>query len=288
MRKEYREYNFDAMAGSLLGIGAHLKDGTDKECYGLLNYAPHFKEVIGAILGAGEPGILFIKIAAKFVNTVLSAHDNGMKICMGTFTMPPAIMKPFNVIPLWLEPVTCLGVLMWARGVNEYLNHCCELGMTETACTGQRGALGAYLAGLGVKPDFALSNCVGACDSNATAFNYAAEYLGIPFYQCNAVPLLADERTYEYHREDFRNLVAFIEEQTGKKMDIDILREVLLETDKQDKLMGELQELMRIRDKSRAWRVRLLAVRFAIHICRVPGRYGTDRIHAAGFQKESG
>ena len=50
MRKEYREYNFDAMVTSMFNIGAHIKDGTDKECHGLLKYAPHFKEVLGDLL----------------------------------------------------------------------------------------------------------------------------------------------------------------------------------------------------------------------------------------------
>lgn len=247
MRKEYREYNFDAMVTSMFNIGAHIKDGTDKECHGLLKYAPHFKEVLGDLLGAGEPGILFIKMVAKFCTEIATAHERGKKIALGTFTLPPSVMRPFGVIPMWVEPITCLGVMMWARGVTEYLNHCCELGFTETACTGQRGALGATLAGLTVKPDFAICNCVGACDSNATAFNYATEYLDIPFYQLNALPDLIDERTAAYHREDFRGMVAFVEEQTGKKMDLDVLREVLLETDKQDQMMGELQELMRLK-----------------------------------------
>lgn len=247
MRKEYKEYDFDAMVGSMMSIGALLADGTEKECYGMLNYAPHFRDIFEGILGAGEPGMMFIKMANNFLQEVLTAHDRGKKICLGTFTLPPSLMRPFDIIPLWVEPMTALGALMWQRGVTEYLNHCCELGFSETACSGQRGALGAILAGLGVKPDFAVCNCVGACDSNATAFNFASEYLDIPLYTLNALPTLVDERTYEYHREDFRGMVSFVEEQIGKKMDVDVLRDILLETDKQDKFIGELQELMRVK-----------------------------------------
>jgi hypothetical protein len=247
MRKEYREYNYDAMIASCVHFGSLAKDGTEKECSGMLRYAPHFKETFEAILGAGEPGVLLLKLLDKYIIELMTAHERGMKIAMGTFTFPPGVLKPFGVIPMNLEPMTTFGAVMWERGINEYLNYCCELGFPETTCTGQRGSLGAYLAGLGIKPDFILCNCVGACDSNATAFNYAAEYMGLPFYQLNSPPSLVDERTRRYQRQDFRGLIAFIEEQTGKKMDVDMLKDVIIETDKQDKIMAELMELARLK-----------------------------------------
>ena len=215
MRKEYKEYDFDRMVQSIIHFASLAYDGTRKEAFGMFRYAPHFKDAIETILITGEPGVLLLKMIDKYLIEVLTAHEQGKKIALCTFNFSPGVLKPLDVVPICLEPVTTLGVMMWLRGLGEYLNYCCEVGFTETSCSAQRGALGAYLAGLGVKPDFVLCNSIGVCDTNATAFSFAAEYLDLPFYQLNAPPTLVDERARKYHREDFRGLIAFVEEQTG-------------------------------------------------------------------------
>ena len=247
MRKEYREYNFDRMVQSLIHFGSLAKDGTEKECYGMFRYAPHFKDVFETILGTNEPGVLLMKMVDKYLCEVLTAHEQGKKIALCTFNFSPGVLKPLGVVPIVVEPITTLGVMMWLRGMGEYLNYCCELGFTETSCSAQRGAMGAYLAGLGVKPDFVLCNSIGVCDTNATAFNFAAEYLNLPFYQLNAPPTLVDERSRDYSRQDFRGLIAFVEEQTGKKLDFDLMREVINETIKQDEIINDIQDLMQLK-----------------------------------------
>ncbi|MCU0577709.1 MAG: 2-hydroxyacyl-CoA dehydratase family protein [Desulfobacterota bacterium] len=246
MRKEYKEYDFDRMVQSIIHFASLAYDGTRKEAFGMFRYAPRFREAIETILMTGEPGVLLLKMIDKYLIEVLTAHERGKKIALCTFNFSPGVLKPLDVVPVCLEPVTTLGVMMWLRGLGEYLNYCCEIGFTETSCSAQRGALGAYLAGLGVKPDFVLCNSIGVCDTNATAFSFAAEYLGLPFYQLNAPPTLADDRAREYHRQDFRGLISFVEEQTGRKLDVECLREVIVETDRQDEIMCEIEDLMRL------------------------------------------
>jgi len=92
-----------------------------------------------------------------------------------------------------------------------------------------------------------LCNSVGVCDTNATAFNFAAEYLDLPFYQLNALPLFADERTASYQHRDFRGLISFVEEQTGMKLDVDLMRDVIKEIKKQDDLINEIQDYMQLK-----------------------------------------
>ncbi|HDM32206.1 MAG TPA: 2-hydroxyacyl-CoA dehydratase, partial [Deltaproteobacteria bacterium] len=49
-----------------------------------------------------------------------------------------------------------------------------------------------------------------------------------------------------YQREDFRNMISFIEKQTGNKIDEDRLKQILLEIRRQDELISELTELQTI------------------------------------------
>jgi hypothetical protein len=70
--------------------------------------------------------------------------------------------------------------------------------------------------------------------------------MGIPFYQLNYPPTLTDERARDYHRQDFKGLISFLEGQTGSKLDIDKLREVVTEIEKQTALINEFTEFQRL------------------------------------------
>jgi len=246
MRKQVKEYNYDWMIWSIINAASKTYDGTDKEYRNLLPVAPHFKDVLDIILRQGEPGILLLKALSKYIKALLTAHERGKKIALVSYCFPPTILYALDVVPLSIEVMTTLGSFVWKRGIYDYLDYCCEVGFTETSCTAQRGALGAYLAGLGEKPDFVLCVSPGFCDTNANSFAFASEYLNIPLCQLNSPPTLTDERATEYQREDFRYMIAFIEEQTGTKLDIDKLREVTKEAAKQDELLSEIQDLERL------------------------------------------
>ena len=91
-----------------------------------------------------------------------------------------------------------------------------------------------------------ICNTPGVCDTNANAYSFIASYLDLPFYQLNYPPELTGERSKKYHREDFRNLIKFLEEQTGKTLDEEKLRNIIIETQKQDILVNDILDLQRL------------------------------------------
>lgn len=149
-----------------------------------------------------------------------------------------------DVVPATFELLTAIGCLVWKRGMFDYMDLCCEVGMPETSCSSQRGFLGAYLAGLCEKIDFIICDTPGVCDTNANAFAFAASYLDIPFYQLNYPSTIGDERSQTYHIDDYKELIRFIEQQTGKKIDYDRLGRVLEEIDRQDELTAEMEDML--------------------------------------------
>ncbi len=86
----------------------------------------------------------------------------------------------------------------------------------------------------------------GVCDTNANSFAFASAYLNKPFFQLDMPPDLTGERSNEYHREDFKALIRFLEAQTGKKLDPERLRENLRELARQDEIIAELEDLARM------------------------------------------
>jgi len=247
MKRETREYNYDWNLWTILENAAKTYDGSRKEYETLLPYIHHFRDVLDVFVRQGEPGVLFLKILARYMKDCITARKRGKKVSMNTFCLAIPILYAFDVQPIALEVWSVLGTIVLRRGTAEFLDFCCELGFTETSCSAQRGALGAYLSGLGIRPDFIVCDSPGVCDTNANSFAFAAAYLDMPFYQLNYPSILTEERSERYHRDDYKGLIKFLEEQTGRKLDEDQLRGIIRETRKQDELAAEIFEMLRLK-----------------------------------------
>lgn len=243
MRPELTEYNYDWMMGKTLKAAARVPGGTRKETDLAMNYLPYYQGVADAFFNAGAPGIQLLKMLAQYYENILTAREKGNKIVATTFCQTPAIFYAMDVVPVTFEVLTALGGLVWKRGLFDYMDYCCEIGMTETSCSSQRGAMGAYLAGLGEEIDFVVCDTPGVCDTNANAFSFAATYLKKPFYQLNYPSTLGDDRSEKYHLDDYKEMIRFLEENTGKKMDYDRLAAIIEAVDQQDELIGELEDM---------------------------------------------
>jgi benzoyl-CoA reductase/2-hydroxyglutaryl-CoA dehydratase subunit BcrC/BadD/HgdB len=246
MRKELREYNFDWMLWSTFALAARMKGGTEKEYIHTLKYIPYFRGVVEPILECGEPGQKFLEICAKYLENIVNAREQGFKTAATTFCFSPAIFYAMDIIPVGLEVISVMMTFTYKRGTADFLDFCNEAGFTETSCSSQRGTLGAYLAGTGADIDMLVTDSPGVCDTNANAFAFASAYLDKPFFQLDMPPDLTGTRSDEYHREDYKALIKFFEEQTGKKLDPEKLKTHLVELQKQDEIIAELEEMARI------------------------------------------
>jgi hypothetical protein len=246
MRQETREYNFDWMLWSCFSLASQLAGGTEKEYRNVLKYIPYFRGAMEKLLDSGEPGRRFIGITASYLDNIINARERGKKTAMTTFCFSPALLYAMDVVPVGLEVITVMMTLIYRRGTAEFLDFCNEAGFTETSCSSQRGALGGYIGGIGAPIDMIVTDTPGVCDTNANAFAFASAYMKIPFFSLDMPPDLTGSRSDRFHRDDYRALIAFLEEQTGKKLDMDRLREVLLEVQKQDEIIADLEELARI------------------------------------------
>lgn len=247
MKKETKEYNYDWMMWSLFNAGSQVMDGSKKEYESLLSVLPNFTGILNTLLRHGEPGVLFLKMLAEYLEDIVTAHAKGKKLCLGTFVMAKHIIFAFeNVVPVWAEPMTVFGTLGLRKSTYEYMDYCCEVGFTETSCSAQRGSLGSYLAGLAEMPDFMVCGAPGICDTNANAVQFVSSYLDLPLFQLNFPAKLTDERVIDYHSKDMKALIAFIEEHAGEKISEDKLRGILEEQKVQDELCCEFYDYMRL------------------------------------------
>lgn len=246
MRPELKEYNLDWMLASILSIAANLGNGTEKEWRNTIRYYPYFSGIVEPILNHGSVGASFLKLLSRSLNDIINARENGKKVVLTTFCMNTAIFHAMDITPVMLEVMTAISSLLFKRGATEYMDYCVELGFPDTGCSSQRGTLGAYLAGMGVDIDLVAVNMPGICDNNANAYAFAAEYLKKPFYALNYPAELVGPEARAYHRDDFKGLIAFLEEQTGNRLDVGRLEEILDEYKRQDALLSHIEDMMRL------------------------------------------
>jgi len=246
MRPAHREYKFDWMLYSAFDAAARMQSASPKEFGYAMATLPYFRDLLEALRAVGEPGRIFVQLAARYFGNIVSARERGRKTSMMTFCFSPALLYAFDVVPICLEVMSAIMGLTYRCGGAEFLDHCNEIGFTETSCSSQRGALGAYLAGLGAPIDMVVTDTPGVCDTNANAFAFAASYLEVPFFQLDYPPTLTDERATSYHREDFHALVEFLGEHTGRTLDLDRLRLVVQTLHHQDELIAELETYARM------------------------------------------
>ncbi len=242
MRPEIKEYNYDWMLGSLLKVASDIENCSEKEIKYLVKYIPYFSGTLEVLLKEGKVGHCFLKLLNQYFENILTAHEKDQKIVAITFCLSPTLFHAMNIVPVTLEVMSGLAGLLWKRGAFDYLDYGCELGFTETSCSSQRGALGAYLAGLGEEIDFLVCDTPGVCDTNANAFSFAAAFLDKPFFQLNYPHTIGDEKTKRYHLDDYKDLIKFLERQTSAELDEDRLKQVLDEVNKQDDLLAEIED----------------------------------------------
>jgi len=240
MRQALKEYNFDWMLWRTYMAGSRLKKGTQREFELALQYIPYFRQPVEQVYKA-KAGELFLQMTAQYLENIVNAHAQGKKTCMTTFCFSPAILYALDIVPVTLELLTVMMTFLYKRGTGEFLDFCNEAGFTETSCSSQRGSMGAYLADIGAQIDMVVTDSPGVCDTNSNAFSFFAAYKDKPFFQLNMPPWLVEQRVTQYHVQDYKAMVSFFEEQSGKKLDYDKLKIILQELHKQDELITELE-----------------------------------------------
>ncbi len=98
-----------------------------------------------------------------------------------------------------------------------FLQHAENEGLPETFCSYHKVFIGAAEKGLMPKPRFIINTTL-ACDANLLTFRRLADFFGVKQYVID-VPYGQDEEAVQYVAEQLRGMKAFIEAETGEKID---------------------------------------------------------------------
>ncbi len=219
MKRRTREYNYDWMELAIFGIGSTLFNGTPKEIEAAVKLLPSFQPVLNTIIKSGEAGRLFACVAGDYMDQVIHAHERGDKLALTTFLGSNMLLDCFDGLQgVCAELGTGYASLAFRQGNFEYLDYGCEVGLTETSCSGQRASVGAFLAGLMAagKPDICIAASAGPCDTNCNSLQFYADYAGIPLIALDTPPTLVDSRVEDFQVRDLENMIEQVEKAHGR------------------------------------------------------------------------
>jgi len=171
--------------------------------------------------------------------------EEGKPLAASYFTNAPEIFTAMDIH--WFHLIAqSFGGGMENPHMMDDLEGVDRLSVASDVCTLLR--LGLYYLDAGVLPRPTmiiplLEPCDGVIGLHE-ALRRHEEWRDIPAFSTDP-PYFSDERSIAYYADEMRRLVSFLEEQTGKRLDMDRLREVTEETNRQYALWSEYNELRR-------------------------------------------
>lgn len=174
---------------------------------------------------------------------VANAKKNGKKLIYGGACAPHEIFYAFDCVPFLLDMIPT-RIASQPELASKYID-LAEQHVAGSMCGIDKVDLGAILSGdLPEKPDAFIYSTV-PCDSSRVAYPAIDKFLGVPSF-CIDVPFRKDDESYEYMAEQYKDVIKFLEDLTGKKMDWDKMKEIMEISNKTNILMKKIADLRKI------------------------------------------
>lgn len=183
---------------------------------------------------------LYYNLLSEYYNRVRHAHEEGKFLASHTVFFPSEILYALDIVPMHTEMTTWL-IAFFLREQAELLSRGNELGLASEICSPHRGVAGIYASNILPRPDAMLwSNLI--CDNTAKCGELLMELTDSPgFFLDN--PFQNSPGEIDYLVGELEDMIAFLEEKSGRKMDYNKLSEAVERMDHEIELYREINEI---------------------------------------------
>ncbi len=162
--------------------------------------------------------------AAVYVNNVVQrALKNPYEVVLVNIFMPCEILEAMDVVPMCAELFS--SFLNGSYCENIFLEEAEREGISETYCSFHKALLGASYLNL-IETPKAIINTSYICDANNLTFKELSSHFEVPNYYLE-VPNEQSEDSVLYVADQLREVVKFLEDLTGKKLDEEKLKKTV-------------------------------------------------------------
>ena len=189
---------------------------------------------------ARKSEVLYYEMLIDYCSQLANARQQGRFIAAHTVFFPSEILYAMDIVPMHTETTSWMTALFLGQ-YADLLAAGAEQGLSSEICSPHRGLAGALTIGALPRPDVVLwSNMV--CDNTAKCGELLMKITGSPGFFLDR-PFQRSEAEVQYFVEELRDMIAFLELQSGLKMDWDKLSETVRHMDEQIELFREINRL---------------------------------------------
>ncbi|RLC94108.1 MAG: hypothetical protein DRI39_03460 [Chloroflexi bacterium] len=183
---------------------------------------------------------LYYRMLGDYYTRLLKAPETGDFVAAHTVFFPSELLYAMDILPMHMETTAWMTALF----LSDYaalLSAGAELGLKSEICSPHRGLAGAFSSRALPRPNVILwSNMV--CDNTAKSGELLMKITGCPGFFLDH-PFQQTEPETAYLVGELEDMVHFLEDHSGKRMDWDRLAEVVAETDRQVELLRQINTL---------------------------------------------
>jgi len=196
----------------------------------------------------------YFNLYIDYLEKLQRARDEGDFIVAHNTSIPAEIFYAMDMVP-YLLVGTCFAITQCVRQHPKFMEIAKEFGMSDDTCSAHRNIIAHAVQGVLPKPDvFVDIGCV--CDAFSSSTGIASDLYGVECFKVDA-PYYNDEKSIEYLANEYKELIQFLEQKSGRKMDWDRLVEMLHNSQKMIDLAREVWEIRKAvptpMDNRRAW-----------------------------------
>ncbi len=183
---------------------------------------------------------MYYQMLANYYTRLLNASKDGEFVAAHTVFFPAEILYAMDIVPMHTETTTWM-ISLFTGDSADMLAAGAELGLASEICSPHRGLAGAFAMGALPRPDAMLwSNLV--CDNTAKSGELLMEINNCPGFFIDH-PFQNSDDEEKYLVGELNDMVHFLEEKSGRKMNWDQLAGIVAQMDRQIKLLREISEL---------------------------------------------
>ncbi len=190
--------------------------------------------------GARASDTHYYQMLADYYTHIRNAHAEGKLLASHTVFFPTEILYAMDIVPMHTETTAWLTAL-FLKEQPELLAKGAELGLAPEICSPHRCVAGIFGLNAIPRPDVILwSNLI--CDNTAKSGELMMKLSHSPgFFLDN--PFQNSPGEIRYLVNELKDMVHFLEEKSGRKMNWDKLSEMVARTNHEIELYREIDEL---------------------------------------------
>jgi benzoyl-CoA reductase/2-hydroxyglutaryl-CoA dehydratase subunit BcrC/BadD/HgdB len=194
-----------------------------------------------------QPGLMkstfgYLDVVSTYVERIANAKDEGKWVASHGTQQPLEILEAMDVRGVFNEFWGVVSDIVRLESVPQAMSVSASTGTPGEVCSFFRNMDGLMHAGKWPRSDMFLY-AASVCD-NVKSFHTLGRRYGIPSFGLERSYLPYTAHAIEFWKNEYKRLIAFLEEQTGKKMDYDRLKEVVARSYRLTELHIEIDKLV--------------------------------------------